>query len=656
MEGMRALRRTARPAPHALTADDLHLLNEGRHFNLHEKLGAHASWEEGRAGARFSVWAPAARSVSVIGDFNGWHAYVHRLEPLGVSGVWSGFVPGVERGARYKYAIESRGGEHFEKADPFATLAEEPPRTASVVWDRDYRWGDAEWMRRRAQARPHEEPVTIYELHLGSWRRAPDGRWLSYRELAERLPPYVRDLGYTHVELLPVMEHPFYGSWGYQTTGYFAPTSRYGTPQDFMALVDALHQAGIGVILDWVPAHFPGDPHGPAYFDGTHLFEHADPRQGFHPDWRSLIFNYGRNEVRSFLISSALCWIERFHADGLRVDAVASMLYLDYSRRPGEWIPNRYGGRENLEAIEFLRTLNEAAHAAAPGVIMIAEESTAWPMVSRPTWLGGLGFEMKWDMGWMHDRLAYFARDPVHRRFHQNQLTFRAVYAHHENFVLALSHDEVVHGKGSLLGRMPGDEWRRFANLRCLYADQYAQPGKKLLFMGQELAQAVEWNHEGELDWARLDEPMPRGVRQLVRELNRLCREEPALHRADFEPSGFEWVDAQDAERSVLTWLRRAPGGRDVLVVLNLTPLPRLNYRVGVPAAGRWTEILNTDALEFGGSGMGNLGGAEAAPVPMHGRPQSIALTLPPLAALYLRGDGEVPAPRAMPVRPSVTG
>jgi 1,4-alpha-glucan branching enzyme len=632
----------------ALTDEDLHLFNEGTHYRLYRKLGAHLSDDPERAGTRFAVWAPNAEGVSVVGDFNEWDPDANPLASRGSSGIWEGFVPEAGRGAVYKYHIRSRErGYQVQKADPFGFRHEEPPRTGSVVWDLEYEWHDDEWMGERGERNGLDAPISVYELHLGSWRRDPKrpGELLGYREIAPKLVDHVLETGFTHVELLPVMEHPFYGSWGYQTTGYFAPTSRHGSPQDFMYLVDRLHQAGIGVILDWVPSHFPSDEHGPGFFDGTHLYEHADPRMGFHPDWESLIFNYGRSEVRAFLISSALFWLDHYHADGLRVDAVASMLYLDYSRKEGEWIPNEHGGRENLEAIDFMRRLNEEVYGSYPDTQTIAEESTAWPMVSRPTWLGGLGFGMKWDMGWMHDTLQYFGREPVHRSHHHNELTFRAVYAFNENFMLPLSHDEVVHGKGSLIGRMPGDGWRKRANLRLLLTYQCLQPGKKLLFMGGELGQHGEWNHEGELEWHLQEDPGHAGILRLVGDLNRLYRGEPALHRSDFAAEGFEWIEANDSRNSVLAFLRRDPEGEEagqaLLAVFNLTPVPRENYRLGVPTGGVWDEVLNTDVEAYGGTGMGNLGALEASPVPGHGRYHSLVLTLPPLAAVVFREPGE---------------
>jgi len=623
-----------------LSEDDLFLFNEGSHFRLHDKLGAHLHEVDSERGTAFAVWAPDADGVWVMGNFNGWSRSAHPLRPRGVSGIWEGFIPGVGVGSLYKFFVSSRyHGLRAEKTDPFGVFHEIPPKTASVVWDLNYAWNDGEWMSRRAARTALDAPVSIYEVHLGSWMRVPEEghRSLSYLELADRLVPYVRDAGFTHVEFLPVMEHPFFGSWGYQTTGYFAASSRYGTPQDLMTLIDRLHQAGIGVILDWVPSHFPTDAHALAVFDGTHLFEHADVRQAVHPDWNSYIFNFGRHEVQSFLISSAFFWLDKYHADGLRVDAVASMLYLDYSRKPGEWIPNRYGGNENLEAISFLRRLNEEIYGSFPGVQMIAEESTAWPMVSRPTYLGGLGFGLKWDMGWMHDLLRYLSRDPVHRKFHHNDVTFRGLYAFSENYVLPLSHDEVVHGKGSLVARMAGDDWQKFANLRLLLANLYAQPGKKLLFMGGEFGQWREWNHDSQLDWELLEHEPHAGVQRLVRDLNLLYRTEPALHELDCDPAGFAWIDANDAEGSVLTWVRRSAGeGKTLVVACNFTPVPRHGYRLGVPIAGAWREVLNTDASEYWGSGHGNLGSVVTEPLPCHGHRQSVSITLPPLAAVLL--------------------
>jgi len=624
-----------------LSDHDIYLFREGSHSRLFGKLGCFPLPDGG--GAQFAVWAPNAAAVSVIGDWNGWDGGASPLQPRDDgSGIWEGTLREARLGQSYKYRITARGdGGIFEKADPYGSFSERPPATASRVWALDYVWSDQEWMNIRAARNGLGCPISIYELHVGSWRRQ-DGVPLGYRELAHALADYAVDMGFTHVELMPITEHPFYGSWGYQTTGYFAPTARYGTPQDLMYFVDHLHQRGIGVLLDWVPSHFPSDAHGLVYFDGTHLYEHADPRQGFHPEWNSAIFNYGRNEVRSFLLSSALFWLDRYHIDGLRVDAVASMLYLDYGRRAGEWIPNRHGGRENLEAMDFLRLLNRTAYRDHPDVMMIAEESTAWPMVSRPTDGGGLGFGMKWNMGWMHDTLGYFQQDPVYRKYRHGQLTFSLIYAFNENFVLPLSHDEVVYGKGSLIGKMPGDEWQQFANLRALFAYMWTHPGKKLLFMGGEFAQRREWTHEGELEWWVTDLPGHAGVVKLVRELNHVYRAERALHELDFSPQGFEWIDAGNAEQSVFAWLRRSGDGREcVLVVGNFTPVPRSNYLVGVPARGAWREIFNSDASDYGGSGWGNLGGVESCPVAAHGRLESLNLTLPPLAVIVLRWAGE---------------
>ncbi len=630
------------PAVSLLTSDDLYLFNEGTHSHLFEKLGAHLVTAQGVPGTYFAVWAPDAERVSVIGDFNGWDPRAHPLRTKETSGIWEGFVRQAGPGALYKFRVVSRHrGYKVDKSDPFAFLCETPPRTGSVVWDLSYRWQDEEWMRSRAERNSLGSPLSIYEVHLGSWMRAPGkgsgAGFLTYRDLAPRLAEYCSRMGFTHVEFLPVMEHPFYGSWGYQTTGYFTPTSRYGTPQEFMELIDTLHRAGIGVILDWAPSHFPNDEHGLGFFDGTHLYEHADPRKGFHPDWKSFIFNYGRNEVRSFLLSSAMHWLSTYHADGLRVDAVASMLYLDYSRKEGEWLPNRYGGRENLEAIDFLRQLNTMAYAEHPDIQTVAEESTAWPMVSRPTYLGGLGFGLKWDMGWMHDTVQYMSHDPIHRKFHHNELTFRQIYATTENFVLPLSHDEVVHGKGSLLGKMAGDEWQKFANLRLLLGYMWAQTGKKLLFMGGELGQWREWSHEDSLDWHLLEQPAHQGVQRWVEDLNRLYRSKPALYELDAEGAGFEWIDANDSAQSVLTFLRRGRSDEDVILVgCNFTPIPRPNYLVGVPRGATWKEILNSDASVYGGSGWGNLGGLDSLPISVHGRPRALNLTLPPLSCVFL--------------------
>jgi 1,4-alpha-glucan branching enzyme len=630
-----------KPESLILTDQDLHLFNEGSHLRLYEKLGAHPCIWDGEEGTHFAVWAPNAERVSVVGDFNAWDRTCHPLQPRANSGIWEGFAPGARQGAHYKYHVVSRvGGFAVDKADPFAFHAELPPQTASAVCSLDYEWMDKEWMESRRGRMQLSAPMAIYEVHLGSWRRggAQGEQLLGYRELAPLLADYVSSMGFTHVEFLPLMEHPFYGSWGYQTTGYFAPTSRYGTPQDLMYLIDCLHQRGIGVILDWVPSHFPSDEHGPGFFDGTHLYEHGDPRQGIHPDWDSFIFNYGRHEVRSFLLSSAMYWLDRYHADGLRVDAVASMLYLDYSRKEGEWIPNIHGGRENLEALEFLRRLNAEVYHHYPDVQTFAEESTAWPMVSRPTYLGGLGFGLKWDMGWMHDTLQYMAHDPLHRKHHHNELSFRMVYAFNENFTLPLSHDEVVHGKGSLLSKMPGDEWQKFANLRLLLGYMYTQPGKKLLFMGGEIGQWREWAHEGSLDWHLLEHEKHQGLQRWVRDLNTLYRGEPALHELDCDPGGFAWIDCNDAEQSTLCYLRRGSAPADMLVVAcNFTPVPRHNHRIGVPAAGQWREILNSDAPLYGGSGQGNLGAVRSAPVACHGHPQSLVLTLPPLVTVVFK-------------------
>ncbi len=626
---------------------DLHLFNEGTHLRAYRRLGAHWLRQDGREGVSFAVWAPNAASVAVFGDFNGWDKSAHALARLGSSGVWHTFVPGLRPGAVYKYHLRSRDGRHVvDKADPHGFRHETPPRTGSIVWDLAYEWGDAAWMTGRAGRHAPTQPAAIYELHLGSWRRPTDDarRFFTYRELAEPLAEHVGALGFTHVEFLPLTEHPFYGSWGYQTTGYFAPTGRYGTPQDLMYLIDVLHQRGIGVILDWVPSHFPTDEHGLAYFDGTHLYEHADRRQGHHPDWDSFIFNYGRHEVRSFLISSALYWLDHYHVDGLRVDAVASMLYLDYSRRPGEWLPNAHGGRENLEAIAFLRQLNQAVRDEYPDVATTAEESTSWPMVSRPQYVGGLGFGFKWDLGFMHDTLDYLALDPVHRKYHHEKITFRMMYAYSEHFVLPLSHDEVVHGKRSLLDKMAGYDRQRFASLRLLFAYMWALPGQKLLFMGGEFGQGLEWSHERGLDWHLLDEERHAGVQAFVRDLNALYRAEPALWRRDPEPAGFTWIDCHDSEHSVFSLLRR--GGPDealLLGVFNFTPVARVGYRVGVPQGGTWRERLNSDAACYGGAGWGNYGEAQAEALEAHGLAHSLTLTLPGLSALFFSAAPEPP-------------
>ena len=628
-----------------LSEQDIFLFNEGSHFRLYEKLGSHLlSGGEGQ-GTYFAVWAPDAEQVSVIGDFNDWNKTDHPLKPRDRSGIWEGVIPDADKGARYKYHIVSRYNDYrVDKSDPFGIYNDTPPETVSIVWDLEYTWNDQAWMAKRGSYNSSEAPISIYEVHLGSWMRVAeqDNRYLTYRELGEKLAEYVQQMGYTHVQFLPVMEHPFYGSWGYQTRGYFAPTSRHGTPQDFMYLIDCLHQKDIGVILDWVPSHFPTDEHGIGFFDGTHLYEHSDPQIGFHPDWKSFIFNYGRSEVRSFLISSALFWLDTYHADGLRVDAVASMLYLDYSREEGEWIPNEYGGRENLGAISFLRRLNEEIYDSYPDVQTIAEESTAWPMVSRPTYVGGLGFGMKWDMGWMHDTLVYMSKNPIYRKYHHNQLTFRLLYAFNENFVLPLSHDEVVHGKSSLLEKMPGDKWQKFANLRLLFGHMYAQPAKKLLFMGGEFGQWNEWYHEESLDWHLLEFPQHAGLQRWVKELNRTYRTEKALYELDFDPAGFEWIDCNDTQQSTLSLIRKSRSTSEIiLVILNFTPTPRYNYQVGAPRGGLWQEILNSDAEEYGGSGHGNFGGIEAVPVEIHGRPYSLKLTLPPLGAVFFKSEGE---------------
>jgi 1,4-alpha-glucan branching enzyme len=630
--------------PSLLTDGDVYLFREGNHFKLFDRLGAHLMTVDGLDGAHFAVWAPNAGRVSVIGDFNGWKPGRHPLEARWEgSGIWEGFIPGLGKGALYKYSITSTsGGPRSEKADPLAFYSEAPPRSASVVWDLDFRWCDGDWMAKRKKLNALNAPISVYEVHLGSWRRVPEenNRPLTYREMAPLLAEYVREMGFTHVEILPIMEHPFYGSWGYQTIGYFAPTSRYGTPQDFMYLVDMLHHYDIGVILDWVPSHFAVDGHGLARFDGSHLYEHQDARKGFHPDWKSAIFNYGRNEVREFLISSALFWLERYHIDGLRIDAVASMLYLDYSRKEGEWIPNRYGGRENLEALDFIRRLNEVAYGAFPDILTAAEESTAWPMVTRPVHLGGLGFGLKWKMGWMHDMLAYFSKDPLFRKFSHDDLTFSMWYAYTENFILPLSHDEVVHGKGSLVGKMPGLEMEKYANLKALYGYMFTHPGKKLLFMGGEFAQWKEWTHEESLEWHALEHRTHLDVQRWVKDLNNLYRREPALHELDFDPAGFEWIDFNDVNHSIVSYLRRGSSTPDViLVVCNFTPVAHGDYRVGVPFAGPWKELLNSDAKEYGGRGLGNLGALEAVPEPIHGRSHSLRLTLPPLGVLVFKRE-----------------
>jgi 1,4-alpha-glucan branching enzyme len=621
---------------------DVYLMAEGTHHRLYERLGAHCMSLDGVSGVAFAVWAPNARRVSVVGDFNMWDGRRHPMRRRFESGVWELFVPGVGPGVLYKYEIKAANGDVLPlKSDPVAFFAERPPSTASIVYDLgSYDWNDRTWMERRAAADTLPAPVSIYEVHLGSWRRRVEqgGRYLTYTELAQELVPYVQDMGFTHVEFMPVTEHPFDGSWGYQPTGMFAATSRYGTPDEFRGLVDRFHQAGIGVILDWVPGHFPDDPHGLASFDGTHLYEHANPAEGRHIDWGTLIYNYGRNEVANFLMSSGAFWLDRFHIDGLRVDAVASMLYRDYSRQPGQWVPNKFGGRENLEAVDFLRRFNALAYGAYPGIMTIAEESTAWPMVSRPTHVGGLGFGYKWNLGWMHDTLSYLGRDPIHRRYHHNELTFGFLYAFSENFVLTLSHDEVVHGKGSLIAKMAGDRWQKFANLRAYYVYMYASPGKKLLFMGDEFAQEREWTHQQSLDWHLLDDPLHAGVQRLVWDLNRLYRSLPALHQQDCVPQGFEWIDGSDEMNSVLVFMRRAKDPRDyVVIICNFTPQVRREYRIGVPEGGAYAELVNSDSGAYGGSNVGNMGRIQAEPVPWQGRPYSLNLVLPPLSVLILR-------------------
>jgi 1,4-alpha-glucan branching enzyme len=621
---------------------DLHLMGEGRHEELYERLGAHVIEHDGAQGTAFAVWAPAARAVSVVGDFNSWDGRLHAMRSMGTSGIWELFLPDVGAGQRYKYEILTQDGEILLKADPYAQETEVPPKTASVIHTPGHTWSkkDAKFLSDRAKDQPLAEPVSIYEVHLGSWRlnSLEDNRPLTYAELADELSAYCADMGFTHVELLPVMAHPFTGSWGYQVTGYYAPTPRYGSPDDLRAFIDKMHAKGIGVLLDWVPAHFPRDEFALARFDGTALYEHADPRRGSHPDWGTLVFNFGRYEVRNFLISNALFWLREYHVDGIRVDAVASMLYLDYSRREGEWVPNQFGGREDLDAVAFLKELNEVMYGREPGIISAAEESTAWPGVSRPTYLGGLGFGFKWNMGWMHDTLGYFQQDPIYRRYHHHELTFSLMYAFSENFVLPLSHDEVVHGKGSLYSKMGGgDHWQKLANLRALYAYMWAHPGKKLLFMGGELAQHAEWSHERSLDWHLLEQPEHAGMQSLVRDLNRLYRSEPALYELDADPAGFWWLEPNDADNNVLAFARQSREGERVVVfIANLSPIPRENYRLGLPRSGRWREALNTDSSFYGGSDVGNLGGVQPEPIPWHNQPFSAEVTLPPLAALWL--------------------
>lgn len=621
-----------------LTAEDLYFFTEGLNSKLYEKMGAHIL--PNQEGVHFAVWAPNAKKVSVIGDFNGWDRTANPLHVNGHCGIWSGIIPNAQEGQCYKYFIHSNINDYcVEKADPMAFHSETPPRTASVIRSLNYTWGDQQWSEQRPLHQGHDKPMSIYELHIGSWRRKADdhNRLFTYQELGDELIPYILEMGFTHVELMPIMEHPFGGSWGYQVTGYFSPTSRYGSPQDFMNLIDRLHQAGIGIILDWVPSHFPGDEHGLAYFDGTYLYEHADPRKGFHPDWQSYIFNYGRNEVRSFLISNAMFWLDKYHIDGLRVDAVASMLYLDYSRKAGEWIPNDHGGRENIEAIHFMKRLNETVYAAFPHIQMIAEESTAWPGVTKPTYLDGLGFGIKWDMGWMNDTLKYFQKEPVHRKFHQNELTFRSVYAFHENFILALSHDEVVHGKGAMLNKMPGDTWQKFANLRCLYTYMMSQPGKKLFFMGCEIASWAEWNHDTSLDWHLLEYPDHRNIKKMVADLNHLYRNEAAFH-CDHDGGGYQILDFSNAEQSVIIYLRKnVHTGEQILCAFNFTPVPRSNYRIGVPTAGQWQEIFSSDNHIYGGSTAGDYKTITASDWASHGQAQSLEMDLPPLGGIFLK-------------------
>ncbi|MGH9743979.1 MAG: 1,4-alpha-glucan branching protein GlgB [Candidatus Acidiferrum sp.] len=628
--------------PYLLSEFDLHLMGEGRHYDTYDKLGAHLKTLEGVRGVHFAVWAPSAKRVSIVGDFNRWDGRVDPMRARGSSGVWELFIPELAEGAIYKYEIIGPQGNMLPlKADPYGFRSEIRPNTGSVVADLDtYKWADEDWINGRQKINWLESPISVYEVHLGSWRRIPEenNRWLTYRELGDQLIPYVKDLGYTHIELLPIMEHPFDGSWGYQTIGYFAATSRYGSPAEFMEFVDRCHQARIGVFLDWTPAHFPRDTHGLAQFDGTHLYEHADPRQGTHPDWGTLVYNYGRNEVQNYLISNALFWLDKYHIDGLRVDAVASMLYLDYSRKEGEWVPNEFGGRENLHAIAFIKRMNEVAHGRFPGILTIAEESTSWPSVSRPTYLGGLGFSLKWNMGWMNDTLHYFSRNPVHRKYEHNKMTFSLLYAFTENFMLPFSHDEVVHGKNSLLHKMPGDLWQQFASLRLLLAYQCAHPGKKLLFMGQEIAQRSEWSEAKSLDWHLLQYDSHRGVQNLVRDLNKLLATQPTLHQVDFIWQGFEWLDANDADNSVFAFARRGKKPEDLLlIILNATPVVREGYLVSAPEPGFYDEILNTDAGEYGGSNVGNLGGQNASDRPAQGRAHSLCLTLPPLGAIFLK-------------------
>jgi 1,4-alpha-glucan branching enzyme len=632
--------------PPVLTEFDLYLFGEGNHFRLYDKLGAHLIEHDGVRGVAFAVWAPNAERVSAIGEFNQWDGRRHPLRPRGAVGLWEIFIPGLVQGDLYKFEIKTRyQGYVAVKADPFGFASELRPKTASVVWDLNrYAWHDADWLAGRANRQALAGPLSIYEVHLGSWKRALDPalgrRWLTYRELADELVPYAKEMGYTHLELMPVTEHPFDGSWGYQTIGYYAPTARFGTPDDFRDFVDRAHQAGLGVIVDWVPAHFPKDSAGLSFFDGTHLYEHADPRKGEHQEWGTLIFNFGRNEVRAFLLSNALFWLDKYHIDGLRVDAVASMLYLDYSRKAGEWIPNQFGGRENLEAVAFIKRFNELVHEQYPSALTFAEESTAWPMVSRPAYLGGLGFDLKWNMGWMHDMLEYMTKDPVHRRYHHNELTFSLIYAFTENFLLPFSHDEVVYGKRSMLNKMPGDYWQKFANLRALYGYMYGHPGKKMLFMGSEFGQWNEWNYETELDWVLLEYDSHRQVREYVQALNRLYASQAALYEVDFEPGGFQWIDFRDVDNSIVSFFRRAKDPDDVVVVVaNFTPVPREGYRVGVPVPGFYCELLNSDSALYGGGNLGNAGGVPSEPTPWQGQPHSMMLTIPPLAVMFFKSE-----------------
>jgi 1,4-alpha-glucan branching enzyme len=629
-----------------LTDFDIHLFKSGKHFRLYEKLGAHVVTSGNEEGTYFAVWAPNAKAVSVIGNFNGWRDGKHNLNPRwDQSGIWECFFADIKHGEAYKYAIHSNTGEYLEKSDPFASYFETPPKTASIVWEPKYDWKDQHWLAARKKTIGKPKPYSVYEVHFGSWmRKAEDAtRSLTYSEMAIELVNYVKDMGFTHVEFLPLMEHPFYGSWGYQLTGYFATTSRYGSPSDFMYMVDCFHQAGIGVILDWVPSHFPGDAHGLFKFDGTYLYEHEDPRKGFHPDWKSYIFNYGRNEVRSFLISNAVYWLDRYHIDGLRVDAVASMLYLDYSRKAGEWIPNQYGGNENLEAISFLKEMNEVVYGQFPDAITIAEESTSWTGVSKPTYLGGLGFGQKWMMGWMHDTLHFFQQDSIHRKYHQNEITFSIMYAFTENFMLPLSHDEVVHGKGSLLGRMPGDEWRKFANLRLLFGYMFTHPGSKLVFMGGEFGQSAEWNHEKSLDWHLLQYGVHKGVQTLLRDLNQFYKTEPGLYQHQFDNKGFQWIDYSDNENSVIAFQRKSDTKEDLLIVVcNFTPEVRYHYRIGVPYRGQWKEVFSSDRSQYAGSNVLNEGILATSPVKFHGQNNSISLTLPPLGLTILKLGKEI--------------